>query len=416
MKTDRRRFLGIAAATGTLAIARLGKPARGAEDIELKAALEAAAAQPVLNTSAFKEPVVVESIELLRKGREHFLRVRSKDGAEGISVDNGRAGVLHPILNRLVAPYFIGKDARNLEELLFGVYRQGDNYKYQGLALWCPVAMVEFALLDLLGRTAGKPIGDLLGGVTRTRVPFYVASGRRDTTPEQEIDYLRGLVEATGAKAIKFRVGGRMSRNQDASPGRTERLIPLSRKSFGDAMAIHADSNSSYDAEHAIPVGRMLEEINAVYFEEPCPFDDFEATKRVTDTLTIPIALGEQEFSQARFRDVIGRGVADIVQPDLFYYGGMIRAVRVARMAAVRNMPCTVHLSGGFGFVYSLHFASAVPNIGPWQEYKQGVETYGKWFDPPLRIIDGELVVPTGPGAGIAEPKEVLRGAEVVRD
>ena len=89
-------------------------------------------------------------------------------------------------MNRLVAPYFIGKDARDLEEHLFGVYRERDNYKFQGLALWCPVAMVEFAILDLLGRIAGKSIGELMGGVIRTSVPFYIASGRRDTTPQQE--------------------------------------------------------------------------------------------------------------------------------------------------------------------------------------------------------------------------------------
>ncbi len=193
------------------------------------------------------------------------MRARSKDGAEGISVDNGRADVLHPILNQLVIPYFIGKDALELEEHLFGVYRYKDNYKLQGLALWCTVAWVEFAILDMLGRIAGKSIGQLLGGVIRQRVPFYIASGRRDTTPDQEIDYLKTLIEETGAKAVKYRVGGRMNRNQDAMPGRTEKLIPLSRKALGDKIAIHADSNSSYDPPQAIKVGRMLEEINAVF-------------------------------------------------------------------------------------------------------------------------------------------------------
>jgi L-alanine-DL-glutamate epimerase-like enolase superfamily enzyme len=215
---------------------------------------------------------------------------------------------------------------------------------------------------------------------------------------------------------VKYRVGGRMSRNEDASPGRTDNLIPLSRKALGDDVAIHADANSSYDASHAIPVGRMLEDIGALYFEEPCPFDDFDDTKRVTDALEIPIALGEQEFSHARFRSMIRNRVADIVQPDLFYYGGLIRSIRVARMAQVHKLPTTVHLSGGFGFVYSLHFASCVPEIGPWQEYKKGVETYGKWFDPPLRIADGALSVPTGPGVGIVDPQEILADAVVVPD
>jgi L-alanine-DL-glutamate epimerase-like enolase superfamily enzyme len=412
MKPNRRRFLGIAAGAGALSFVRPGL-SHGADADE--DALDAAVERPVLDRSVFSDPVIIESIELMHNGDEHFLRVRSKDGAIGVSVDNGRADVLHPILNRLVAPYFIGKDARDLEEHLFGVYRERDNYKFQGLALWCPVALVEFAILDLLGRVSGRSIGELLGGVIRTRVPFYVASGRRDTTPQQEVDYLKRLIDESGAKAVKYRVGGRMSRNEDASPGRTEQLIPLSRKALGDGIAIHADSNSSYDAKHAIPVGRMLEDINAVYFEEPCPFDDFDATKRVTDALDIPIALGEQEFSHARFRSMIQHGVADIVQPDLFYYGGLIRSIRVARMAAVHNLPTTVHLSGGFGFVYSLHFCACTPNIGPWQEYKLGVDTYGKWFDPPLRIVDGELTVPAGPGVGIADPTDVLRGAVVVR-
>jgi L-alanine-DL-glutamate epimerase-like enolase superfamily enzyme len=418
MKINRRDLLQTLAA-GTCAVA-LGRSSVGvAAEAKAKAiddaSLEQAAARPVLDRARFKAPVIIESIDLLRKGKEHFLRVRSKDGAEGISVDNGRADVLHPIINRLVIPYFIGKDARDLEELLFGVYRESDNYKLQGLALWCPVAMVEFAILDMLGRIAARPIGELLGGVVRTSVPIYVASGRRDTTPQQEVEYLKSLIEKSGAKAVKYRVGGRMSRNADASPGRTEQLIPLSRKALGDKIAIHADANSSYDPEHAIPVGRMLEDIGAVFFEEPCPFDDFEETKRVTDALKIPIALGEQESSQARFRSMIARCVADVVQPDLFYYGGMVRSIRVARMAEVAGLPTSAHLSGGFGFVYLLHFASCVPKIGPWQEYKLGVETYGQWFDPPLRVADGAITVPAGPGCGIADPHDVLRGAAAVR-
>jgi len=413
MKTNRRNFLTLTAGASALSLVR---PAFGSSVAVTDEALEKAAAQPVLRLKGLKDPVIIESVELLRKGKEHFLRVRSKSGAEGISVDDGRMKILAPILNQLVIPYFIGKDARDLEEHLFGVYRHQSNYKLQGLALWCPVALVEFAILDLLGRITNQSFGEMLGGIVRTSVPFYVASGRRDTTPEQEIDYLKGLVEQTGAKAIKYRVGGRMSRNEDAMPGRTEKLIPLTRKTFGDKMAIHADSNSSYDPPQAIKVGRMLEDINAVYFEEPCPFDNFDATKKVTDTLKIPVALGEQESSHWRFQWMIRNHVADIVQPDLFYYGGMIRSRRVARMAELCDLPTTVHLSGGFGFVYSLHFASCTPKIGPWQEYKTGVETYGQWFNPPLRNSDGALSVPQGPGVGIADPKEVLKGATAVKE
>jgi L-alanine-DL-glutamate epimerase-like enolase superfamily enzyme len=415
MKISRRGFFATGAAASAFSILPARSVLARSADATDKL-LEEAAARPVLDVKPFKDPIIIESIELLRKGKEHFVRVRSKDGAEGVSLDDGRMGILHPILNRQVIPYFVGKDARELEEHLFGVYRYDSNYKLLGLPLWVPVALVEFAILDMLGRMANKSIGELLGGVIRTSMPFYVASGRRDTTPEQEIDYLKSLIEKTGAKAIKYRVGGRMNRNADAMPGRTEKLIPLTRKVFGDKMVIHADANSSYDPPEAIKVGRMLEDIGSIHYEEPCPFDDFDATKKVTDKLKIPIALGEQEASHARFQYCIRERVADIIQPDLYYYGGLIRSIRVARMAEKLGLATTVHLSGGFGFVYSLHFASCTPKIGPWQEYKSGVETYGKWFDPPLRTVDSAINVPKGIGVGLADPKEILKGADLVKD
>ena len=158
MRTNRRRFLALAAGTGALSfVAKLRSADAGEQEDRLTAEkLDKAAAAPVLNLEAFKSPVIIESIELLRKDREYFVRVRSKDGAEGVSLCNGRAPYLHPILNRLVIPYFIGKDARELESHLFGVYRHRSNYKLQGLAFWCPVAWVEFALLDMLGRISGQ--------------------------------------------------------------------------------------------------------------------------------------------------------------------------------------------------------------------------------------------------------------------
>jgi L-alanine-DL-glutamate epimerase-like enolase superfamily enzyme len=368
---------------------------------------------PVLKRDQFKTPVIIKTLELLHIDSEYFVRVRSTDGAEGIAVCNPpRAEYLAQILKNLVFPVFLKKDARDLEDLLWEVYRYDDNYKLYGIALWSPLAWVEMAVLDMLGRISNQSIGALLGDVRRKELAVYVASGRRDTTPQQEIEYLQSLVEQSHAKALKFRLGGRMSRNADAMPGRTDTLIPLVRKTFGDDFDLHGDSNSSYDPAHAIPIGRMLEEYRYVYYEEPCEFDALEDTKKVRNTLSIPIALGEQEYSEWRFRWCIANRVCDIVQPDLFYYGGLIRSMRVARMAGLAKMPTTVHISGGFGFVYMLHFASVVPDIGKYQEYKLGMEKYGGWFDPPITVKNGMMNVPTGPGVGIKDPASLLKEAK----
>jgi L-alanine-DL-glutamate epimerase-like enolase superfamily enzyme len=405
MKIARRSVLtGGAAAAAGLAQKRAA--------VVTGADLDRAADRPVLKVDDISKPVIIDSIRLLRKGREYFVHVRSKDGAEGIALHNPPRGeYLDKIAKQLIFPFFIGKDARHLEGLLWELYRWRDNYKMQGLAFWSPQAWTEFAILDMLGRVANKPMGALFGEIRRTEIPIYVASGRRDTTPEQEIEYLQGLVAKSGAKALKFRIGGVMSRNADASPMRSDRLIPLVGKHFGGKIDIHADSNSSYDPPLAIKYGRMLEEIQAVYFEEPCPFDHLEDTKVVADKLTIPVAGGEQEYSQWRFRwMILNRGV-DIVQPDLHYYGGMIRSMKVAHMADLRNMPTTVHISGGFGFIYMLHFASVVKDPGRYQEYKMGFDEYNGWLEPGIEVRDGRMSVPKGPGVGIKDIGYVLKGA-----
>jgi L-alanine-DL-glutamate epimerase-like enolase superfamily enzyme len=406
---NRRQFMGTAAGA-----AALSQSATGAsftvED------LDRAAARPVLQLPKISSPVILESVELRRipKTDDYLLHIRSKDGAEGISIPNSRASYINPILQDRIVPFMIGKDVRNLENLEWELYRWGSNYKLQGLAFWCAHAWIEFAILDMLGRMTNKSITDLIGGGQRTKIPYYVASGRRDSTPEEEIDYLQQLLDESKAPAIKFRVGGRMSRNADALPGRTENLIRLAGKNFGGKIDIHADANSSYDPPQAIKVGRMLEAIDAVYFEEPCPFDHLEDTKKVTGTLDIPVAGGEQEFSDRRFRWMIANQGVDIVQPDLQYYGGLIRSMRVARMADVAGMPTTVHISGGFGFVYMLHFAAAVKDPGEYQEYKRGIEKYADWFEPALHYEDGAFVAIEGPGVGIRDIKQVLKGSEKV--
>jgi L-alanine-DL-glutamate epimerase-like enolase superfamily enzyme len=375
--------------------------------------LDQAAAAAALKLDSITLPVRIASIELLRDRRNYYVRTRSADGAEGIAVTNGRASYLYPMLQKLVIPYFVGKDARQLESLLDGVYVYNSNYKLSGVAFWCCVAWVEFSILDMLGKIAHKPIGELFGGLIRREVPIYVASGNRDTTPEEEVAILAKGIERTGARAVKFKVGGRMSNNADSIPGRTEGMIRLVRKALGDQVMIYADANGSYDARKGIEIGRMLQDHGINMFEEPCPFDYFEETKQVADGLDIPVAGGEQETSLRRFRWMIHNDAVQVVQPDLHYNGGFIRAMRVARMAAQAGLKIVPHMSGeGTGCIDVLQFASFTPNMGPFQEYKGNIEQTGQWYDPPLRLRDGAINVPTGPGLGIVA--DLLREAKPV--
>src|SRR2546425_870678 len=100
--------------------------------------------------------------------------------------------------------------------------------------------------LFALHQVANTPVRiasiELLRGILRPEIPVYLSSMRRDTTPEQEVAWLSQRLEETGAKAVKLKIGGRMSKNADAAPQRTERLVALARKTFGDGIAIHVDA------------------------------------------------------------------------------------------------------------------------------------------------------------------------------
>lgn len=411
--TNRRAFLragGLAA--GALAAGR-GSSHAAARNDPRRDAIARAWQAPVLRRDALPDAVPIESVELLRGPGEFAVRVRSTSGAEGLAI--GHADVLEttwPILVRRVAPFFAGKDARDLEALLEGVYLANSNYKWQGLPFWVPVACVELAILDLLGKAAGKPIGALFASEVRRQVAVYRASGNRGNTPEAEIAYLQQLVQETGAQAIKFRLGARM-RVDEASTRRDLALIPLTRRTFGDAMTIYADANGSYDVPMSLRIGALMHHHGLSFLEEPVPFDYYEETKAVADELTLPIAGGEQESSLRRFRWMIEHRGVDVVQPDILYFGGFVRSVRVARMAEAAGMFCTPHMSGGgLGFLYVAHFASCVPNAGPFQEYKGTDDTLPvSSASSSLRSEKGLLTVPSGPGLGVTIDPGFLRKA-----
>jgi L-alanine-DL-glutamate epimerase-like enolase superfamily enzyme len=122
----------------------------------------------------------------------------------------------------------------------------------------------------------------------------------------------------------------------------------------------------------------------------------------VADALTIPVALGEQEFSLHRWKWMIANRGMDIVQPDLHYGGGFIRATQVARMAAAAGMQVVPHMSGGgLGYLEVVHFASFTPNIGPFMEFKGSTALPIACSTSTLKCKDGQVHCPTGVGFGV---------------
>jgi L-alanine-DL-glutamate epimerase-like enolase superfamily enzyme len=407
---NRRDFLR--AATGG-ALAGSAARAWGAADMQSEIVEYK---KPVFNLHQyFNAPVKISSIELLHAYGQYFLRTRSADGAEGIVQTKDIVDYIQILAHR-VRPHFLGKDARDLEHLVDEVYATNSNYKLAGQEFWCPVAYIEQSLFDLMGKSLKKPAGELMGGILRKEIPVYLSGSGRDTTAEEEVEvYVRG-VEHTGAKAVKFKIGGRMSDNRDAYPERTDKLLELAYKKLSGKVTLMADANGSYDSKNAIEIGKRLQDMKYLWFEEPCPWEELSETKKVADALDMKIAFGEQDSSLWLFQWMIDNKVMDVVQPDLNYNGGFIRAAKVARMARKVNMwICPHDTQTGAASVNILQFAATTSNIGPYMEYVwRKPPKKESWYSPNFDIKNGVIPVPTGPGMGLEFDPDFLKTAKVI--
>ena len=418
MKPNRRTFLHSTAAAGGLSAISSGILSCGTDSNQEKQKpdyqrLDEILKQPVLKRDLFPEPVIIETLELLRDRSNCIYRVRSKDGAEGVSIG-------HPFVAKSSWPAFIhnlhhhfaGKDARNLDQLLFNAHEH--NVKRQGVPLCVQIAAIEFAILDMLGNTVNKPAGQLIGDVLNPEVAIYLGTRLGDLRlkePEESLKLVQQDQVETKAKAIKIRAGAgdNLGLNNENAPGRTEKLIRMARELFGDEMVLMIDGNGTYDVKEAIRIGKILEEYNYYFYEEPVPWDWYEEQKQVEEALEIPMAGGEEEFGVHAFRYLIGNEVFQIIQPDLFYYGGMIRTMQVARMAKAAGLQITPHISGGgLGYVYMLQMVSVCPAAAEYHEFKmfQTRDANGTVIPveskaAPFESINGVIKFPMGPGLGV---------------
>jgi len=429
MKNSRRNFIKTAGISSTspllipfAACTSNNKEAKYQTDYTT---LDAAIQKPVFKNALFSSSVIIESVELLLHKNNCMYRVRSKDGAVGISAGHPFiAKASYPMVPLELKRHFIGKDARDLDQLIFNAVEY--NVKRQGIPLNVHVAGIEFAILDMMGNIANLPAGQLIGDLLQTEVSVYLGhhlSNFRKLEPEESLALMEKDVQETKARAVKLRAGrgDNLASDIDNAPGRTEKLIKMARELFGDNMVLMIDGNGSYSVKEAIRIGRILEEYNYEFYEEPIPWDWYEEQKQVEQALTIKMAGGEEEFGIHAFRYLAGNEVFQILQPDIFYFGGMIRTMKVARMAEAVGLQVTPHISaGGFGFLYMLQMVSVCPAAYKYHEFKM----FDTWdangeiipIEPKVGKFeskDGILQVPKGVGLGVNIDEDYLKKHKV---
>lgn len=297
----------------------------------------------------------------------------------------------------------LGEDPFDVERLWHEMYMASVYYGRRGAAMQV-ISGIDIALWDIIGKKLKMPIHKLLGGAFRDHVRPYASTLFRSTS-EGMAEASRNYVEQ-GFTAVKFGWGA-----YGEDPQRDVELVAAARKSLGDRAELLIDTGwyVHRTAKEAIQMVRRLEPFRPFLIEEPLSPEDYDGYAEVADAVDTLIACGEQEATQWGFHTLIERGKVDVIQPDLSRCGGFTAGRKIAHLAELYNRLCIPHAwTSDLLTAASLHF-NAFMRRSVFQEFNVTVGPLSRELClNPIRLEDGMLPVPQGPGLGLEINESVI--------
>jgi L-alanine-DL-glutamate epimerase-like enolase superfamily enzyme len=344
------------------------------------------------------DPLVIDTIDVLHWHDQTFVRATTRDGHSGFAATGDLQPRLRPVLIHDIIPKFLRLDARDLPAILRSIVQDQALQPIMGPAVTHCLAWIEMALLDLIGKAVGKPVSRLLGGIVHTSVPICLASHGIRQLPQAQVRIADEWLQKTGTKAVQFPLTRREGQ-QDAQ--RLIDLLELARDKWNDSVTIQVDLAGGFDADGAIEFSHLLKSFGVETMSNPCPADDFEAIRQVTETVGLRVGWGGYESSVSRWLWAIRHHQADVMQPHIGAAGGMIRTCDIADAANAAGLPVAPQMSAGaLDAHYVLQLAARTRLLAPYVLYDEN-QPQPVWGQPALAPADGALVVPTGAGMGV---------------
>jgi L-alanine-DL-glutamate epimerase-like enolase superfamily enzyme len=264
-------------------------------------------------------------------------------------------------------------------------------------------SIIDVCLWDILGKAVNRPIYQLLGG-TKTRVMAYASSQHLPTVEDFGPDALKA--KAAGIRGYKIHPGGGQSANAAPRPsyvGHMEEIRQV-RKAVGDDFTLMFDPVQGYNVYSALKVGRLLEELGYVAFEDPIPTTDIEGLIELTRALDVPINIGEFIMNINGFADYIKRDALDIVRFIADNIGGITGGIRVCQLAEAFGMECQPHNWGNV-MDLAVHFQlELAANNNYWFEMPWPMEYVDRPYHKDTFRVDKEGYVNASKEPGLGYP------------
>jgi L-alanine-DL-glutamate epimerase-like enolase superfamily enzyme len=323
-----------------------------------------------------------------------FAEVDTDEGHHGLGISySKRAGGPGQFAHaREVAPELIGEDPSDTGRLWTKLVWAGASVGRSGLATQA-IAALDVALWDIKARRAGLPLAKLLGAYDEG-VRCYNTSGGFLHTPIEEVLDNASASLAQGIAGVKIKVG-QPDWREDV------RRVESVRAHLGDDVPLMIDVNQQWDRPTAMRMGRIFDELDLEWIEEPLDAYDVEGHAQLTRTLSSPIASGEMLTSVREHLDLVEGRAVDVLQPDAARVGGITEFQRLATVAAQRQLQLAPH----FAMELHLHLAAAYP-LATWVEHFDWLEPL---FEERVQLKDGRMLVPERPGLGLTLSEQARR-------
>ena len=329
------------------------------------------------------------------RAREYCLvKVRSSEGAEGIGFCYaGTAGgkLVHIAVQELLAPVLLGQESTRIEGLWDEMYRE---VLLQGRcgSVMRAISIVDTALWDLNARTAKLPLYRYMGCWSTEKVPCYASGGYylEGKTPKKLGDEVASYVKK-GFRAVKIKVG-RLSPNEE------EERVRAAREAIGPDIHLMMDINNAWsDLPTALLYCRRFEKYNPYWVEEPFSPDDIDNHAKLALATSIPVATGEIEYGRWRFRELLDKRAAEILQADAAVCGGITEWRRIAQTAASYEVTICPHWFHDL----HVHLVASAPNARYVEFFPDDqVLNFRKLINKQLQVKNGDLLLPQTPGLG----------------
>ena len=328
----------------------------------------------------------------------NVVKVETDEGVTGVGLAGGVQGAEE--IGKTILDHFaqvvVGQDPFDTEKIWDDLW-QPKLVGRRGITTRV-ISGIDIALWDLKGKATELPVYKLLGGYTN-KVPVYIAGGYYEEGKGLgELAEEMAIALEMGAQAVKMKIGGAPI-NEDVE------RVRVVREAVGPNVRLMVDANCAYRHYQAQEIARKMEPYDVFWFEEPVNPDDYEGHRLVSQSTTIPVATGENEYTRYGFRELIEGRCCDIVQPDGLIMGGVTEFMKVAAMAQAHDLQIAPH---GNQDVH-VHLVSAIPNGLTVEYYSNSTDPmWGQMFEETLEVRDGHVSPPDRPGFGINLNEEAL--------